>query len=99
MAVRIDTEIVLNVAENIAKENNSLRNAYEDIEHTVTKLRNNWVGDACDRCCNRADQIKSMYKERRYEEVNEFIAFLKNKVGERYECTERMITSKTNAFK
>ena len=99
MAIKIDTGLVFDTATEISNKNMDLKNAYDDIDNVIAEIRRSWVGSASDNCCQKAEYIKNLYKDNRYEVVEDFVRFLRSQVGESYEKLESTLSSAANAFK
>lgn len=97
--VQINTALVLSASTDISNENAALRNSYDDIDKTISNLKKDWSGSACDLCCKKAEYIKNQFKETRFAVVEDYVRFLRMQVGEGYETTETVISSAADAFK
>lgn len=99
MAVQINVQSVIDTSDIIAEENRKIHDSFIDIENTIRYLRANWVGNAQEMCCGKAESIKELFNDSRFAVIDDYVRFLRLQVGEGYETTERVISSAANAFK
>ena len=99
MAIQINTASVMQAADNISAENQALRNSYEEIDKAISVLKTSWNGTASDMCSQRANNIKTVFKDTRYAVIDSFVRFMRAQVSENYETTETVISNVADAFK
>ena len=99
MAIKVNTAIVRNTANQIAIVNKNIKNDFTDIQNALNSLNSNWDGSASDAAIRKFNNIKSAFFDRRYYVINDLTNFMLNQVGENYELTETIISAAAKAFK
>ena len=99
MAVQVNTAVVLDTSNQVAKTNQSIKDDFSEVESAIKNLSNEWVGSASEVGIGKMDYLKRSFCERRYNVVNDMVLFMQNQVREGYETTEKTISSAASAFK
>lgn len=97
--IKVDTDHVSNVADNIDHFNKKIRDDFTAVETAVKSLGSTWVGSASEPSIGAFHDIKNTYSETRYQVVDNFVKFLKQQVDPSYEQTETSNTSLADQFK
>lgn len=101
--VKIDTDKVREVADNISNNNTKLDNEFKAVENAISYLESGWVGVAKDVAATKFSQIKKMYFDNvttsRHTSIQDHVKFLKEYIGDVYDEVENTNTSLADAFK
>lgn len=98
-AIKVNTDTVVTVSQNIRKINNDIRDLISPVESAMKSLDNSWDGSSSTNAIRKFNSIKSTYCDNRYKVIENFVNFLLHQVGEGYEQTETVNTSLADAFK
>lgn len=101
--IKIDTQIVSDVADKIASYNQEIDNEFEPVKNAINNLSCNWSGSASEQAMTKFNQIKSQYVENsetsRFKVIDNYVKVLKQSVGIGYEKAEDVNTQLAEAFK
>lgn len=97
--LKVNTDRVLNSANNLAVINNKIRNSFGNVEKAVNQLNNAWGGSAAENAMTKFNSIKSSFCDERYEVLDGYVRFLQSQAGEGYVETETVNKSLADAFK
>lgn len=98
-AIQVNTDTVVNAAQNIRKINNDIRDLISSVESAMNSLDNAWDGNASTNAVNKYNSIKNAYCDNRYHVIENYVNFLLQQVGEGYDQTETTNKSLADAFK
>lgn len=99
MAVKIDTNCVSAVADQIADINKKMEDDFSSVSEAIGELEKSWQGSASIATLEKFGKIKSSYCTNRYNVINNMVLFMKKQVCGGYEQTEAAVTSAAEAFK
>lgn len=101
--IKIDTQVVSDVAYKLDSYNTEINNAFEVVNNAINDLNYNWVGNASEQAMSKFYSIKEEFVDRsetsRSGVMQRYVKFLKEQIGQGYEITEEMNTKLAEAFK
>ena len=97
--IKVNTDAVVSVAQDIRKINNDIRDLISPVESAMKALDKTWDGSAASNAISKFNALKSDYSDNRYNVIENFVNFLLQQVGEGYTQTESANTSLADAFK
>ena len=97
--LKINTDAVVTVAENIKLYNTQMRDDFTSVQRAINQLNNVWDGSASTVVINKFNEIIKNFGEARYNELDNYVKFLLEQVGEGYTQTEEANKSLADLFK
>lgn len=97
-AIQVNTDTVVNAAQNIRKVNSDIRDLISSVESAMQSMNNAWDGNASANAADKYNSIKNAYCDNRYNVMENYVNFLLQQVGEGYEQTETTNKSLADAF-
>lgn len=98
-----NTDAIQEVAQNIASYNNSIQNQYSIVNTAISKIKNNWSGQAFEIAEKKYRIFHRCYYEgtenTRYSVIDDFVKILNLSIADGYEQTEKLNTKLADAFK
>lgn len=97
--MKINTEGVLLLSENIRSINGNILSAYEAVTSAMSELNSAWGGAAGGKALSVFYDMPNRVVEMQYQALEEYAVFLQRRVSEGYEEVEIFNTSLSDAFK
>ena len=97
--LRVDTDQVLQIAQNLEDQNNKLLETLEDGKKTVDNPANIWQGDAATDTVSNFDDFANKYFQNYSDIINQYVKFLRNSIAQGYVETETANVGLADAFK
>ena len=97
--IKVNTDVVVSVANNVHKINNDVRDQIPSVETAIRTLNNSWEGSVATQAMDTFNSIKNAYCDSHYKVIENFVNFLLTQVGEGYTQTETANLSLADAFK
>lgn len=97
--LRINTEAVVSVANNLKMYNTQMKDALPRVESAMNNLNKSWDGEASNAAIAKFNEIKSKFADTRYDVLENYVKFLLQQVGEGYTQTEDVNKSLAAQFK
>lgn len=82
--IKIDTEQVAQIANNLEKLNGDLLETLEKGKTAVNSLRNTWEGQAADATIESFNRFAANYFQSYHDILNQYVLFLRHNVSEGY---------------
>lgn len=97
--LRINTEAVVSVANNVKLYNTQMKDGASSVESAIKKLDKSWEGVAATEAISKFNEIQSKFSDSRYSVLNNFVNYLMQQIGEGYSQTEDANKSLAAQFK
>ena len=97
--LKIDVAAVVRTAGNIKLYNTQMRDDFTSVQRAINQLNNVWDGSASTVVINKFNEIIKNFGEARYNELDNYVKFLLEQVGEGYTQTEEANKSLADLFK
>ena len=97
--VRVDTDQVAQIANNLEKLNKDLSTTLTDSKKTVDNLANIWKGEAASETISAFDSFAAKYFKTYEDIIDQYVKFLRQNVDAGYVQTENTNVNLSGAFK
>lgn len=97
--IKVDTGRVLTAASKIKNLNGQMKTGFENVSKAMRTLDNAWDSPVASRAMSKLNDIKNTYCNARYDVMDDYVAFLNQRVGEGYTKTETANRSLASRFK
>ena len=97
--LKINTDAVVVAAENINLYNTQMQDNFASVQRAINQLNNTWDGSASTAAMSKFNEIISKFSDARYNELDNYVKFLLEQVGEGYTQTEEATKSLADLFK
>ncbi|MFI3326522.1 MAG: WXG100 family type VII secretion target [Clostridia bacterium] len=97
--IRVDTEMVSQIATSIESLNKQLTQALTDGKTAIDNLGNTWDGEASEETIASFDQFAANYFQNYEDILTQYVSFLRTNVSQGYFETEAANTALADAFK
>lgn len=97
--IQIKTQQVKQASVDISTCNNNILNAMEPVASSVRALNSAWNSSAGDKAIETFCELEGMYKDNRYNVIQNYVDFLNQQIGLGYEETEMVNVKLADAFK
>ncbi len=98
-SIKINTDLVAQVASNIESLNNQLNDQLNDAKATVDSLANVWSGEAAEATISAFAEFSAKYFQDYKDILDQYVKFLRNNVEQGYFDTETANTNLADSFK
>ena len=99
MAIKVNTDLVVQTAGNIENLNKKLKEQLTECQTTIKNLSNVWEGEAATATISSFDEFAAKYFQNYYDIIDQYVKFLRSEVAEGYNVVETTNTSLADAFK
>jgi hypothetical protein len=97
--IKVDTGVVVSVANAVSRYNQSIRADFTHVETAMRILSSHWKSDAATHAMEAFHKLKNDFSEPRYNEINNFVKYLVQIIGDGYNVTEEGNKKLSDAFK
>ena len=97
--IRINTDQVAQIANNLEQLNKRLSEELTTSKATIDNLANTWEGEAAQTTISSFDEFAAKYFQNYEDIINNYVKFLRTNVEQGYFETETANTSLADAFK
>ena len=97
--LKMNTESVNVVADNINVINNQIRDDISNVDSAISSLNGSWEGSASSCVIDKYYSLKNQFCDNRYTVLNNYVNYLKQQIGTGYESTETTNTTLADQFK
>lgn len=96
--IKVNTDLVGQIANEVEKANNDLKELLTTSQQTMNNLSNTWEGEASRATLESYDSFAKKYFDNYYDIIDSYVKFLRSNVEQGYTETETSNTGLADAF-